>query len=319
MLDNSSQLLERHQLVDEHSFLVNAPDDLALQYGAARHRYQAFSSASANDVSARIQGRADKVFMYVPKEKPLARMMLDNLAAEMSEQDTLYLVGSNKGGIRSLAGQLGDNWQPATKVASGNHCLLYSTQLNQPGSFNPDDYLSRYQHNEITATNLPGVFSAARLDDGTRFLLENLPQRIHGDVLDFACGSGIIAATLASRYSLNSVTASDISVLATTCAAETLANAPCPYDVVLSDGLAQIKGQFDLIISNPPFHTGQRTNYQIAQQFFATAPRHLRAKGRLLLVANSFLAYEAVLQSHFATVRECANNGRFKVIEATMP
>lgn len=317
MLDNSSQLLERHQLIDEHSFLVNAQDDLALHHGAARHRYQAFTSASSTeDISVQISERSTNVFMYVPKEKSLAHMMLSNLAATMAAEDTLYLVGGNKSGIRSLAGKLGANWQPATKVASGNHCLLFRTQLASPATFALNDYFTTYQHADTTIYNLPGVFSSGRLDDGTQFLLDNLPGTVHGQVLDFACGTGVVGASLARRFSLQKLTACDISVLATTCADKTLSALTCPYHIVLSDGLRQITGTFDLIISNPPFHTGQRTDYQVARQFFSAAPRHLNKGGRMVLVANSFLAYEDTIKEHFKHVRVHADNGRFKVIEA---
>jgi 16S rRNA (guanine1207-N2)-methyltransferase len=48
-----------------------------------------------------------------------------------------------------------------------------------------------------------GVFSKKGLDFGTRTLLENLPDDIHGDVLDFGCGYGPICIYVKKTYDCN--------------------------------------------------------------------------------------------------------------------
>ena len=48
----------------------------------------------------------------------------------------------------------------------------------------------------------------------------------------------------------------------------------------------------------------------------AAAAAAMRLGGRLWLVANRHLPYEAVLQEHFGEVRVVATRGGFKVFEA---
>ncbi|RUO29806.1 16S rRNA methyltransferase [Aliidiomarina sedimenti] len=329
MLDNSSQLLLRHQLVDHETLLVNAPDALAREakclahfyYFNLWHRY----ALPTHQFGAVLQQRASATVLYVPKEKNLARMLLANLAHSLVPSDTLYLVGGNKSGIKALAKQLGDDWHPAQKIASGNHCLLYRTQLKdaKAGHFELADYRSIYQLNqpEITVVNLPGVFSEQKLDAGTALLLQHFPAEMQGKVLDFACGSGVLAASIATRFpGITHISASDVNAFAIEACKQTLSQVkPADSQIVASDGLDQIEGRFDWIISNPPFHTGQRTDYSIARDFIRSVPAHLTASGRLLLVANNFLGYPELLREQFRNVREIVNNGRFHILEASQP
>ncbi|RUO26473.1 hypothetical protein CWE09_07130 [Aliidiomarina minuta] len=325
MLDKTSQLLIRQQLfTSDDVLLVNAQDAYAEQTGAASHylhwgHYQQFGDLRAK-FGAEVQQRATQVVLYVPKEKSLALMLLDNLAAVMQPTDTLYLVGDNKGGIRSLAKKLPANWGNCIKIASGNHCLLYSTQLLEPAPFNLSSYLTPYLIDTADKTlkvfNLPGVFSHQHLDPGTDLLLQHLPLSISGKVLDFACGSGVIASWLGKYSSAESIHLSDVSALALQASQHTLNANQVQASCIASDGLNQVAGNYDWIISNPPFHTGKNTDYEIARRFFAAAPSQLNKNGRLLIVANSFLPYPELLGQYFKTVVEKANNGRFRILEA---
>lgn len=60
-----------------------------------------------------------------------------------------------------------------------------------------------------------GVFSATRIDPGTRVLLEQLPEpETEGDLLDLGCGYGPIALTLAARDPGRTVWAVDVNTRA---------------------------------------------------------------------------------------------------------
>lgn len=325
MLDKTSQLLIRQQLLtSDDVLLVNAQDAFAKQIEAASHylhwgHYQQFGDAKAK-FGAEVTQRASQVVLYVPKEKSLALMLLDNLAAIMQPSDTLYLVGDNKGGIRSLAKKLPANWGTCIKVASGNHCLLYSVQLNEPAPFSLPSYLTEYQvtagDKSLNVCNLPGVFSHQHLDPGTELLLQHLPSSVAGKVLDFACGSGVIASWIGKYGNADSLHLSDVSALALEASQRTLSANQVQASCIASDGLNQVAGNYDWIISNPPFHTGKNTDYDIARRFFADAPAQLNKNGHLLLVANSFLPYPELLGQYFHTVKEHVNNGRFRILEA---
>ena len=79
-------------------------------------------------------------------------------------------------------------------------------------------------------------------------------------------------------------------------------------------GLA--RSDYDFIVSNPPFHAHDRGDRpQLGQRFIEVAAQSLRHGGRLLLVANRHLPYEATLAQAFASHRVLAEGGGFKVIE----
>ena len=76
--------------------------------------------------------------------------------------------------------------------------------------------------------------------------------------------------------------------------------------------------RFDAIVCNPPFHAlGRGDRPDIGRAFIAAAAAALKPGGRLWLVANRHLPYEHALGEGFAQVRTLAQNGGFKIVEAT--
>jgi 16S rRNA (guanine1207-N2)-methyltransferase len=72
-----------------------------------------------------------------------------------------------------------------------------------------------------------------------------------------------------------------------------------------------------VVVTNPPFHREQATTYTIAEQIIRDAARLLRKKGRLYLVANSFLKYRPIIESAFGNATLLRETSRFKVWYAT--
>src|SRR5690606_29313048 len=77
-----------------------------------------------------------------------------------------------------------------------------------------------------------------------------------------------------------------------------------------------VAGSYDLILSNPPFHQSRAAEPALGQAFIAAAARALRPGGKLLLVANTHLPYEAVLREQFSAVQTLKVAQGFKVLEA---
>ena len=103
-----------------------------------------------------------------------------------------------------------------------------------------------------------GVFSPARLDPGTRLLLDEVPPPpASGDLLDLGCGYGPIACVLAARSPGATVWAVDVNeraleLCARNAAAAGLANVRC----VTPDDPA-LPARFAGIWSNPPVRIGK--------------------------------------------------------------
>jgi 16S rRNA (guanine1207-N2)-methyltransferase len=98
-----------------------------------------------------------------------------------------------------------------------------------------------------------------------------------------------------------------------------LASLPSPATVNYHwhDVTAGLTSSYDVIVTNPPFHTGSREDRpDIGRRFITVAAEALNPGGRLLLVANRHLPYESVLNASFGTVRLLAQEHGFKIIEA---
>ncbi|MGI8937516.1 MAG: methyltransferase [Iamia sp.] len=173
-----------------------------------------------------------------------------------------------------------------------------------------------------------GVFSAGRLDAGTRLLLAHLPEPgDHGDIVDLGCGNGIVGLVLAGRDPAAHLTFLDESALAVASAQATFRHAfGSERDARFSvgDGLFDLAtgppiepGAVDLVVVNPPFHRDHSVGDATAWQMFTEADLALRPGGRLLVVGNRHLAYHAKLKRIFGNSTVVASDPGFVVLSAT--
>ncbi|WP_084078356.1 class I SAM-dependent methyltransferase [Demequina sp. NBRC 110057] len=170
-----------------------------------------------------------------------------------------------------------------------------------------------------------GAFAGAKLDIGTRLLLDHLPAAPAGGTpddpyIDLACGTGIVAAWMATRYPEASVYASDQSAVAVRSARETmLANGvESRVEVARDDALsARPSGSASLIALNPPFHSGAAVTDLLAPRLFADAARVLRPGGQLWCVWNSALRYRPALEKAVGATEQVARNAKFTVTVST--
>lgn len=163
-----------------------------------------------------------------------------------------------------------------------------------------------------------GAFAGATIDIGTRLLLAHLPEQMpnHGVVIDFACGTGVVAAELARRHPELSVIATDQSAVAVASARATAeANGVSARVHVVRDDLlsAQPDGSAEMIALNPPFHSDAAVTSTLAPRFFREAGRVLRPGGELWTVWNSPLNYRGALERAVGPTRQVARNAKFTV------
>ena len=166
-----------------------------------------------------------------------------------------------------------------------------------------------------------GVFAGTSVDIGTRFLLDNLPDRVAGGgtaddpVIDMACGTGVVATTFA-RQGLYAY-ASDQSAAAVASARATAeANGVSHLVRVERDDLLSSLGDASasFIALNPPFHVGAAVYEGVAARLFADAARVLRPGGELWTVWNSALLYRPALERVVGPTRQIARNAKFTVM-----
>ncbi|MEU2560927.1 methyltransferase [Streptomyces longispororuber] len=172
----------------------------------------------------------------------------------------------------------------------------------------------------LTAVNHAGIFCADRLDIGTRFLLQHLPDS-HGPahVVDLGCGNGVLGTAAAVANPEARVTFVDESYQAVASAEATLrANAATAEAQFLAgDALTAVPAaSVDLVLNNPPFHSHQATTDATAQRMFRGARAALRPGGELWVVGNRHLGYHVRLKRLFGNVEVAAGNRKFVILRA---
>jgi 16S rRNA (guanine1207-N2)-methyltransferase len=337
-VERSSEVILRNQskLPPGGILLLNPPrDNLYSRLTAAGHPVKCFTQhhgdfrwleASGADVQFGVVPAAEQIsavtILHLPREKDLLAMLSHALASAMPAQSCLWLVGDNKAGIKSAPRHLEPFYGQVVKLDSARHCGLYEARQPRPGKpWVLSDYLSRwaahYAGKDVKVLSLPGVFAHGRLDPGSRLLLKVLEGlEPSGKILDFACGSGVVACALLAADSHAELTLLDVSSLALESSRQTLILNQQQAMLLPSDGLSEVDARFDWIISNPPFHRGIHNDLDIAADFFTRAGTFLTGKGRIVIVCNRHLPYKKWLQDHFKQVEELAVDEQFRVIMA---
>jgi 16S rRNA (guanine1207-N2)-methyltransferase len=161
----------------------------------------------------------------------------------------------------------------------------------------------------------PGLFSWDRLDPGSALLLAQ-PLRFEGAGVDLGCGAGVLARAALVHDAVTAMTLIDLDRRAMDAARRNLDD---PRAHFLQHDLRRpprgLTG-LDFAVMNPPFHDGGVEDRALGRAFAAAAAAMLRAGGRLVMVANVALPFENLLAESFASVRNLARVGGYKVLEA---
>jgi len=285
-----------------------------LQQSGADIEFAAFPQASG--------GKYEWIILNLPRQKALLKMMLDCAANLLAENGVLWLAGENKAGIKSADRLLKLYFGRVKKLDNARHCTLYEAgQVLGNKFFDSRAYREEWSldcgSSKITVASYPGVFAHGRLDSGTALLLDTLIEiSVEGDVLDFACGAGVIGTSIAARSEHSNVTLLDSNALALKACEETLAVNHLSGSVLASDGLSELTGTFDLIVSNPPVHEGVKTDNHFSIRLLEAVHEHIKPGGMLVMVANIHLPYENWLSQKFRHCKQMAANDHYKVILA---
>ena len=166
----------------------------------------------------------------------------------------------------------------------------------------------------------PGVFAWDRIDRASALLAAHLPADLAGEGADLGAGWGYLSMELLGRCP--AVRALDLYEADHGALELARANlAPFAARARLGfhwhDVAAGLPRRYDFVVTNPPFHAqGRADRPDLGRAFLSAAADALSPGGRLWLVANRHLPYEAVLDARFATVRTVAQAEGFKVVEA---
>jgi len=258
--------------------------------------------------------------------------MLSDAAVRLKDGGLLVAAGFKSDGAASLRKRLADPI-PGLEHASKHHGVVFWLRTDPAARrILEDSSDARALHGTTgaprtpqTATpegfvTAPGMFSHDRVDPASRLLVEALPADLKGQIADFGAGWGYLAVSMAKRLE-GAVTRidlyeADFSALEAA-RANMASGAPAlPAAFHWHDVRREpIEARYDAIVMNPPFHEGRAAEPEIGRDFIRAAFAALKPRGRLFLVANRGMPYEAELAA-FAASGELARDERYKVLWA---
>jgi len=170
------------------------------------------------------------------------------------------------------------------------------------------------------------TFGGAQLDHGSRLLLrtleESAPRSAPSRILDLGCGNGVLATAAAMRWPDAEIIASDQSagaVAATRLTADAAGVGP-RVEVRRADATEAVSDHWaDLILLNPPFHTGSTVHTGVAHRLIRSCRRALAPGGELRIVFNSSLRYRGFIERELGEAVELARDRTFTVLSVMAP
>lgn len=283
---------------------------------------RASSNAEATPWPA--EGPYSAALIRLPRAKDELDMLLHAAAARVPAGGLIAVYGANDEGIRSVAARIEPLLGTAETVDQRAHCRV--TVARRPAEIaglrsRLDDWRQTARitlgGTEREWVAYPGVFAKGGLDDGTRLLvgaLATLPPP--ASVLDYGCGTGVIAAHVQTQFPGARIEMADWDALAILSASQNVLAATAHIAAALADLGAST---YELIVSNPPIHDGKSEDYTVLGQLIAQAPARLTPKGQLLLVVQRRVPVAEWLAAAFGKVEKAAEDTRFCVWRASLP
>ncbi|MGH2442806.1 MAG: class I SAM-dependent methyltransferase [Chloroflexota bacterium] len=162
----------------------------------------------------------------------------------------------------------------------------------------------------------PGVFSHGAADQGTLLLLRVVQPEVrpHQRILDLGAGAGILGICLAADVPRGEVWLADSDIRAVRLTEENIGlNGLENARAFLSDITMDLpSGKFDLVVSNPPTHSGK----EVLEAFINEAFDALRPGGHAYLVVNRLLSAKHMLEGCFGNVETVAHHKGFMVLRS---
>jgi len=313
-------LLEAELKGDVLVMLEGQPEVAAVarSLGARPHSWHRMALKDRRAAAWPPAGPFDAATLRLPKAKDEFQMSLHAAAASLKVGARLWVYGAGDEGVRSAGLSLGPLFVEVTTVSTGGRCRVLGAVRSSVLTGLKGTLADWAKIIPVTMLDTlrgwisyPGVFAHGKVDSGTRALIEvlsSLPGR--GRVLDFACGSGLIGATVVSRNPSASVEFLDADAVALKAVIQNVSDA----DVILSDGYTGVRGHsYDMIVSNPPYHEGKAESRRILERLLTGAPHHLKPGGALFFVTQRRQRVASLLASTFPVTESVLDRGAYRV------
>lgn len=288
--------------------LAGLPDDVFVVHGF-RPEVEALEARGLS-VADHIDGRFDAAVVFAGRARAQTLDLIARACAAVPAGAPVLVDGAKAEGIdgtfRACRAAFGTS--EAFSKAHGKVFALAAAPapegwLAEPGEV--DGFVTR-----------AGVFSADEIDPGSALLASHLHD-LKGSVCDLGAGWGFLSRAVLTSPGVTRCDLVEAEADALACARRNVTDARAAFH--WADATTWRGGPFDVVVSNPPFHTGRRADPDLGRAFVVAAARLLAPRGRFRMVANRHLPYEATLGAAFAEVVVLEDRGGYKVIEARRP
>ena len=264
----------------------------------------------------------DCIILRLPKSKPEQDMTVHALAARLAPSGRIVIYGGNDEGIKPIAKRIGALFLNVdTRAARGHGRVIEASMLRADAAIKGAlDQWAQVRDMTLGSStrawlSYPGLFAGGALDEGTALLLAHLPPiDDNAAVLDYGCGTGVVAAAILNANRTARLTLLDNDTLALVAARHNSGATDALTGVSLDACGAR---RFDLIVSNPPLHVGVREDHGALQQLIASAPAFLKPNGMLQMVVQRRIPLERQLGQHFASIAITAETNAFRIWRAS--
>lgn len=273
--------------------------------------YRHWQAKDYDTVSTFPDGPFAAALICVPRAKPLAQAWIE--AANTATSRGLVVVdGQKTDGIDSLFKALKKKAMMLGSLSKAHGKLIWFEQADTK------DWTARDKVLDGMFTTRPGVFSADGIDKGSAVLSAAMPPDIKGRVADLGAGWGYLSHHILDRPGVTSLDLIEVDRVALDCAQLNITDARARF---FWDDATDFKpdAPYDVVISNPPFHTGRAANLDLGRAFIRSAARMLKGSGRFVMVANRHLPYEDTLAEMFREVENLGGSPGFKLLSGAKP
>jgi 16S rRNA (guanine1207-N2)-methyltransferase len=261
------------------------------------------------------EGHFDWIGLRLPKGTEELRMLAQVAASRLAPGGVLWIYGARDEGVQSVKKRLKGHFGDLRDVAIGGRCRVIQAGEPAPGFLaHLSDWIQPMVDERLSArpwVSFPGCFAHGRVDQGTELLLAHLPEiPASARVLDFACGSGVVAGAVRSVAPEAEIVLLDNDALSLEAAHRNLPQSM----TVLSQGFSGLRDmRFDWILSNPPYHMGKAGTSAVLEELCLRAPEYLRPGGGLRCVVQATHAIAPLLKENFHEVSVVFESPIFRV------